>query len=70
MQRPYGRKIVVGFRPSTQPTLIALASNITELKMWMKNLTPQAPSLQGKEGNFSPLLAGEGLGERSLGNGQ
>ncbi len=30
-----------------------------------ENLTPQPPSLRGKEENFSPLLAGEGLGERS-----
>ncbi|MHC5597572.1 MAG: precorrin-3B synthase [Nostoc sp.] len=30
-----------------------------------KDLTPQPPSLQGKGEQFSPLLAGEGLGERS-----
>jgi type I restriction enzyme R subunit len=30
------------------------------------NLTPQPPSLQGKGENDSPLLAGEGQGERSL----
>ncbi|MEH2157335.1 precorrin-3B synthase [Nostoc sp.] len=30
-----------------------------------KDLTPQPPSLQGKGENFSPLLQGEGLGERS-----
>ena len=30
-----------------------------------ENLTPQPPSLRGKGQNFSPLLAGEGLGERS-----
>ena len=30
-----------------------------------ENLTPQPPSLQGKGGQFTPLLAGEGLGERS-----
>ncbi|MGK7919931.1 MAG: type II toxin-antitoxin system PemK/MazF family toxin [Trichodesmium sp.] len=29
------------------------------------NLTPQPPSLQGKGEYISPLLAGEGLGERS-----
>ncbi|WP_197480067.1 Eco57I restriction-modification methylase domain-containing protein [Anabaena sp. 4-3] len=31
----------------------------------LKNLTPQPPSLQGN-GESSPLLAGEGLGERSI----
>ncbi|WP_414512689.1 precorrin-3B synthase [Nostoc sp. PCC 9305] len=30
-----------------------------------KDLTPQPPSLQGKGEKFSPLLQGEGLGERS-----
>jgi len=30
-----------------------------------ENLTPQPPSLRGKGEKFSPLLAGEGLGERS-----
>ncbi|RQH38039.1 hypothetical protein D5R40_17765 [Okeania hirsuta] len=35
--------------------------------MWVKNLTPQPPSLQGKGGHFFPLLAGEGSGERSSG---
>jgi ferredoxin-nitrite reductase len=30
-----------------------------------KDLTPQPPSLPGKGENFSPLLQGEGLGERS-----
>ncbi len=30
-----------------------------------ENLTPQPPSLQGKGEQFTPLLAGEGLGERS-----
>jgi spore maturation protein CgeB len=30
-----------------------------------ENLTPQPPSLQGKGGQFTPLLAGDPLGERS-----
>ena len=33
--------------------------------MGKKDLTPQPPSLQGLGEHFSPLLAGEGLGERS-----
>ncbi len=36
-----------------------------KMKIQRGNLTPQPPSLQGKGENYSPLLAGEGLGERS-----
>lgn len=36
-----------------------------KMKVQRGNLTPQPPSLRGKGEKFSPLLAGEGLGERS-----
>ena len=36
-----------------------------KMKVQRGNLTPQPPSLRGKGENFSPLLRGEGLGERS-----
>ncbi len=36
-----------------------------KMKVQRGNLTPQPPSLKGKGENYSPLLAGEGLGERS-----
>ena len=72
MQRPYGRKIAVGFRSETQPTSIATfkmkqsTTAVSSLKMWIKNLTPQPPSLQGK-GGISPLSkAGEGEGQGGL----
>jgi tetratricopeptide (TPR) repeat protein len=45
---------------------IAEALEQVERQKFGSDLTPQPPSLQGKGESCSPLLAGEGLGERSI----
>ena len=55
MQRPYGRKIVVEFRSSTQPTLIALFKvyqSTTGLNCDFVDILPTLP-LRDKAGLFS-----------------
>ena len=43
----------------------AIGSGVSSLKMWIKKPNPPTPFPAREGGENSPLLVGEGLGERS-----